>query len=186
MRGGLNQATSGCPIRPLSRHRVHEISEAVMPFFIHDNTGFDATAGNPSVTAATPLHRTEICPPALFSRSRPYWQRLLRAWWRKLTNQAEPSLQQRPKGQIQSVREAFFVGLADLSPEYTYELRCRIEKARSLRELWHLRADVFNVLAQHRGQSFAHARLSSINTNFPSRVPQSGHCTRDSGRTVAW
>lgn len=154
-----------------------------MPFFIHDNIGTDSGAVPP--VAATSLHRLEICPPALFSRNRPHWQRVLRAWWRKLTNRSDMQLP-RPAGQIQSVREAFFVSLADLSPEYTFELRDRIERARSLRELWHLRADVFNILSQHRGQTFAYARLNSINANFPSRVPQSGHCTRDSGRTVAW
>lgn len=152
-----------------------------MPFFIHDQTPGDTHAS----TGPAPLHRLEICPPALFSRSRPFWQRVLRAWWRKLTNTSDTTLQ-RPKGQIQSVREAFFVALADLSPEYTLELRDRIERARSLRELWHLRAGVFNMLSQHRGQTFAHARLNTINANFPSRVPQSGRCTPGSGRTVAW
>lgn len=150
-----------------------------MPFFVHDNNSPEAN------NAPAPLHRLEICPPALFSRTRPQWQRVLRSMWRRLTGKADHQLQ-RPRGQIQSVREAFFVALADLSPEYTFELRDRIERARSLRELWHLRADVFNVLSQHRGQTFAHARLDTINANFPSRVPQSGRCKPDSGRTVAW
>lgn len=156
-----------------------------MPFFIQDHPASAPEAKAATSTSPVPLHRTEICPPALFSRSRPYWQRLLRSWWRKLTSRSTTQLQ-RPLGQIHSVREAFFVALADLSPEYTFELRDRIERARSLRELWHLRASVFNVLAKHRGQTFADARLASINGNFPLRVPQSGNCTRDSGRTVAW
>lgn len=155
-----------------------------MPFFIQDHTGPDANSGSMAASAPPSLRRLEICPPAMFSRSRPYWQRLLRAWWNKLTHRSETVA--RPAAQIQAVREAFFVSLADLSPEYTFELRQRIERARSLRELWHLRADAFNMLSRHRGQTFAHAQLGAINANFPTRVPQSGHCTRGSGRTVAW
>lgn len=155
-----------------------------MPFFIHDHTGTDSATGNVPVSTSPSLRRLEICPPAMFSRSRPYWQRLLRAWWSKLAHHGEAL--PRPAAQIQAVREVFFVSLADLAPEYTFELRQRIERARSLRELWHLRADAFNMLSRHRGQTFAHARLDAINANFPTRVPQSGHCTRGSGRTVAW
>lgn len=157
--------------------------EATMPFFLHDSHAHTATGGN--LEAFGGASRQDVCPPALFTRSQPLWRRRLKALWARLRGE-DGLTKVRPMAQIQHVREEFFTTLADLRLPGVEAVRERIGKARSLRELWHLRADVFNLLSQHRGQTYAHARLAVLNQYFPSRVPQAGNCTPDSGRTVAW
>ncbi len=164
-----------------------------MSFFIQDHANDQInTPAHPTVRTVQ-LHRAEVCPPALFSRSRPYWQRALRSLWVRISQRltlwqrhehAVPA--PRPMSHLLAVRSAFLDALSDLPEDAIQTLCDRIERARSLRELWHLRADVFNLLSQHRGQTLAQARVDAINAHFPSRVPQSGRCTPDSGRTVAW
>jgi hypothetical protein len=53
-------------------------------------------------------------------------------------------------------------------------LRERIRRANSMRELWHLRVDVFSLVAVHLSQSEADARLAWLNRRFPTRGPRSG------------
>lgn len=53
-------------------------------------------------------------------------------------------------------------------------LRERIRRANSMRELWHLRVDVFSLVALHLSQSEADARLAWLNRRFPTRGPRSG------------
>ena len=48
----------------------------------------------------------------------------------------------------------------------------RIHQARSLRDLWHLRADVFRLIAIHHNQQEAEARLLALNRHFPTRTPR--------------
>ena len=41
------------------------------------------------------------------------------------------------------------------------------------RELWHLRADVYRLVAVHHNQAEAEARLNRLNRHFPTRAPRS-------------
>ena len=50
----------------------------------------------------------------------------------------------------------------------------RIRRARSLRDLWHLRTDVFNLVSRHADPHEARTRLARLNRHFPSRAPRSG------------
>jgi hypothetical protein len=54
------------------------------------------------------------------------------------------------------------------------ELRGLIRGARSLRELWHLRAEVYNAVAVQTSQLDAETRLARLNKHFPTRAPRSG------------
>ena len=51
--------------------------------------------------------------------------------------------------------------------------RWRVQQAHSLRELWHLRSDVYNTVALAHSQGEAEARLLLINQHFPTRAPRS-------------
>ena len=44
----------------------------------------------------------------------------------------------------------------------------------SLRELWHLRAEVFSLVSLQHSQHAADTRLAQLNRHFPSRSPRSG------------
>jgi hypothetical protein len=75
--------------------------------------------------------------------------------------------------------------LIDLNADKTRDLQGRVRRALSLRELWHLRPEVFNVISMERDQSEAERRLASINRHFPLRAPKSGFASldRDFGAT---
>jgi uncharacterized protein with PhoU and TrkA domain len=79
-----------------------------------------------------------------------------------------------------------FMSLAwDLQSYTATQVRESIYQARSLRELWHLRADLFRVIAVHRGQAEACRRLDSLNRHFPVRMTAKQH-TASSGKVSTW
>jgi hypothetical protein len=49
-----------------------------------------------------------------------------------------------------------------------------VDSARSLRELWHLRSEVYRLVALQTSQSEAERRLADLNHHFPTRAPRSG------------
>ena len=51
-------------------------------------------------------------------------------------------------------------------------LRRRIECAHSLRDLWHLRSEVFCTLGVALSQSQAEARRAQLNRHVPTRAPR--------------
>ncbi|HPO21233.1 MAG TPA: hypothetical protein PLO07_18730, partial [Rubrivivax sp.] len=68
----------------------------------------------------------------------------------------------------------FLDSIGDLPIEATGALRTRIGQAHSLRDLWHLRAELYHVLALNRDQREAEQRLTQLNRHFPTRAPRSG------------
>jgi hypothetical protein len=78
----------------------------------------------------------------------------------------------RPKGitPLPAVRCEFLSSLQDLPSEACDDLENRIRGSRSLRELWHLRAELFKLVAVHRDQRAAQERLTRLNRHFPSNV----------------
>jgi hypothetical protein len=66
-----------------------------------------------------------------------------------------------------AVRLEFMRALHGVRTQQAGELLDRIGRARSLRDLWHLRTDVFALVAHHRDQAEAHARLATLNRHFP-------------------
>jgi hypothetical protein len=83
---------------------------------------------------------------------------------------------------VLDARGEFLAMLADLQGGDVLQLRERIQRARSLRELWHLRTDVFRVVAVQHDQLEAEERVAWLNRYFPTRSPRSafgGLPTRD-------
>lgn len=87
---------------------------------------------------------------------------------------------------LAEARLDFADALADLYTPQADMLHERIRKARSLRELWHLRAELFRLVSLHRGQHDAQQRLGSLNRHFPIRSAGSGFAALDSGRVARW
>jgi hypothetical protein len=141
---------------------------------------FDATTLRPAGRGASP----EVCPPRL-ARSRP-WQTIVREWltagWPR---RAEPAQAPRLTPALEAIRQEFIDAVEGTHAPAADDLLDRIHFARSLRELWHLRAEVFRLVALHRSQSEADARLAALNRHFPTRSPRSGfgplhpHPTKD-------
>lgn len=123
--------------------------------------------------------RVEICPPAL--------PRVALGWRRRLTDwlagsctvdeaEALEAAAERPADltAIDAVRLEFVDALHDIGTPEAGDLAWRIRDARSLRELWHLRTELFNIVSRHGGQALATARLQRLNRHFPARAPRSG------------
>jgi hypothetical protein len=113
--------------------------------------------------------RAEVCPPSLRQAPQSPWHRL---WFRLLTPgplRASPSLDRLPP-----VRKDFLDSLDDITGQTADTLSQRIGQARSLRELWHLRTDLYSVVAVSHSQHEAERRVSQLNRHFPTRAPRSG------------
>ncbi|MEK8084943.1 hypothetical protein WNB94_00870 [Aquabacterium sp. A3] len=121
------------------------------------------------------FRRQGAAPPALFWRSQPRWQRWLSAAWRWLWDLDEPELSDVQPTPLNRVRAEFRNALWDLQSARADQVREQIERARSLRELWHLRADVFKAIAVHRGQIEAQLRIDHLDDHFPVRSFKHGN-----------
>jgi len=131
------------------------------------------------VGAAHPT-RVEICPPAALA-NRPSWADRLLDWLGQGWHSATPPIDEEDTASRPShltplalVRDEFAGCLADIPTRQAADLAVRIRRARSLRELWHLRAEVFSVVSCHADQREARERLSRVNRHFPARAPRSG------------
>ncbi len=109
--------------------------------------------------------RTEVCPPATWGQAEPVWRQLL-GWLRRPGETPAPAGQTR----LELARQAFEVALRPLQGMDARDLGMRCEHARSLRELWHLRAELYGLLARQQGQAAADRQLAEVNRHFPSRT----------------
>ena len=113
--------------------------------------------------------RAEVCPPSLRPAPRSAWNRLW--FWLR----APGPLQSSPSpNRLPPVRQDFVDTLADLPADTTAALRLRIDQTRTLRELWHLRTELYTVVALNHSQHEAERRLAQLNRHFPTRAPRSG------------
>lgn len=113
--------------------------------------------------------RVEVCPPSL--RCAPEgnaWQRLMFWLMAPAPQDTAP-----PVNRLPQVRTEFLATLADIEGEDAEALRRRIHDTRSLRELWHTRAEVYRVVGVAHNQTQAEDRLSLLNRHFPTRAPRS-------------
>jgi hypothetical protein len=136
--------------------------------------------------------RIEVCPPAL-RRSTPStswqegWQAGLRDWlqsaWPTTSGSAHSTQSHWPKElsmTVQSstplslVRREFVDSLRDIRTQQAGDLLGRIRTARSMRDLWHLRTEIYNLVSRHRDESEATYRLNRLNRFFPQRVGRPG------------
>ncbi len=123
-----------------------------------------------SSSLAAPLSsRIEVCPPSL--RNAPLgsaWQRLM--FWLMAP---APSGSAAPLSRLPAVRDDFLQCIADVDSELATPVQTRIDVARSLRDLWHLRAEVYRLVALAHSQTEAERRVASLNRHFPTRAPRS-------------
>lgn len=77
-----------------------------------------------------------------------------------------------PLNRLPSVRQAFIGTLVDIDTEPASQLRWRIHKAGSLRDLWHLRPEIYGVVGVARSEFEAEQRVSQLNEYFPTRAPR--------------
>jgi hypothetical protein len=120
-------------------------------------------------TLSTPSSlRAPVSPPSLCHAPDSPWQRLMFWLLAPAPREAAPPLNRLP-----AVRADFLRCLADVANTDSRRLTTRIETARSLRELWHLRAEVYRVVAICHDQALAEQRLTQLNRHFPARAPRS-------------
>jgi hypothetical protein len=112
--------------------------------------------------------RPECQPPSLCHAPDSAWQRFMFWLLAPAPQDASPPLNRLP-----GVRTEFLAALADVVSEEAESLRLRIASARSLRELWHVRAELFRVLGCEHSESEAEQRLLLLNRHFPTRAPRS-------------
>jgi hypothetical protein len=120
--------------------------------------------------------RVLVCPPALEALG-------FRAWLLRTLREAAGF---RPDGAhlrdavepadtvLAATQGEFGEALAGVPAWQAAAMRERIRRAKSMRELWHLRVDVFSLVALHHSQSEAEDRLAWLNRRFPTRGPRSG------------
>ena len=128
--------------------------------------GEAAAASAHGALDATP-RRHEVAPPSRFARSAPVGVVWAQRFWRWLWDMDE------------APRE-----LAPVSGLRGNHVRDQISLARSLRELWHLRAEVFKVISVHRGQMEAQLRLDALDSHFPVRASRRSDDHR--GKVTTW
>ncbi|MFT3955900.1 MAG: hypothetical protein QM722_16375 [Piscinibacter sp.] len=135
--------------------------------------------------ARTRPARLEICPPQR-GRSGGDWKARVKQWftagWPGSPGSDNPD--QGASLALADARRDFFAAVADLELPAAATLLDRIEFARSLRELWHLRAEVFALVSLELSQLEADRRLASLNAHFPSRSPRSGFGGLTSGKDM--
>ena len=130
----------------------------------------------PATPSSSLLHsRTEVRPPQLWPSSLS-WQGRAQRLRDRLLRAAAPWLPEpaRPVNRLALVKHEFLDTVSDLPGEPVQRLQDRIERARSLRELWHLRSSVYGEVALALSQSEAERRLAGLNRHFPVRAPRSG------------
>jgi hypothetical protein len=125
--------------------------------------GFRSTLSDPSSL------RVEVCPPSLRHAPASPWQRLMFWLVAPAPQDCAPPLNRLP-----AVRDDFLDHLGDVQVDGAQALRLRVNSARSLRELWHLRTEVYRLVALQYSQAEAEQRLSALNHHFPTRAPRSG------------
>ncbi|MBA4176082.1 MAG: hypothetical protein C0505_05915 [Leptothrix sp. (in: Bacteria)] len=113
--------------------------------------------------------RAEACPPSLrFAPAGGAWQRAM--FWLLAPS---PRAAAMAPDRLPDVRSDFLGTLADIAGDEADALRCRIREARTLRELWHARAEVYRIVGVAHSQGLAEERLGLLNRHFPTRAPRS-------------
>lgn len=78
------------------------------------------------------------------------------------------------RDRLPPVRNDFLSSLIDVESPAASTLNNRITQAQSLRDLWHLRTELYRVVSLSHSQYEAERRVSSLNRHFPTRAPRSG------------
>ena len=124
--------------------------------------------GRRSTLLDSSAFRVQCGPPSLRHAPGSLWQRLMFWLLAPAPRDAAPPLNRLP-----GVRTDFMASVADISTEEAEQVRLRIHESHSLRELWHLRAELYRVVAVAHSQTQAEQRLLLLNRHFPTRAPRS-------------
>ena len=71
---------------------------------------------------------------------------------------------------LEKARTEFVAAMTGLLEVDHNGLLKRAQHARSLRELWHLRSELYTLIARRMSQFEADARLARVNQHFPTRA----------------
>lgn len=112
--------------------------------------------------------RIEVCPPELWPSS-VGWRAAARRWMERAPWGSSAG---RPANRLAQVKQEFRNAAADLPDELRDGLADHIERARSLREFWHLRSPLYSALAVGFSQVEAERRFAHLNRHFPIRAPR--------------
>jgi hypothetical protein len=137
-------------------------STAALPFTRSRRTGVSSTLGGAA--------RPGVNPPSLRQAPVSRWQQAMFWLLAPAPQDAAP-----PMSRLGVVRDEFHECVLDLTavPEAGQLVR-RIDAACTLREFWHLRAEVYRLVALQFSQAEAETRLARMNRHFPTRSPRSG------------
>ena len=113
--------------------------------------------------------RTHVCPPDVTPARDSLWTSTLR-WLVGNDVEAVPSL----RTPLERARGEFVGAMAGLQEADDHDLLSRAQHARSLRELWHLRSELYTLIARRLDQREADARLALVNQHFPTRARRAG------------
>jgi hypothetical protein len=114
--------------------------------------------------------RMGVTPPSLRNApaaSESPWQRLL--FW-LLAPAPQQSL---PLSKLPKIQAEFMATVADIDNAAAERLRERLGDARSLRELWHARAEIYRVVGLAHTQQEAERRVALLDRHFPTRAARS-------------
>ena len=125
-----------------------------------------------STLASPSAFRVEVRPPSLRHAPASGWQRLMFWLLAPAPQDSAPPLNRLPL-----VRQAFLDTVADIQTAGAEALRRRIQNAASLRDLWHLRSEIFSIVGVAHSESQAEARVTQLNHHFPTRTPRSQFAT---------
>jgi hypothetical protein len=121
--------------------------------------------------AAPTTLRMNVCPPDICPARETLWQSTLR-WLVGNNVEVVPSLRT-PLERARSEFVSAMNGLLDSGDDG--DLLRRAQHARSLRELWHLRSELYTMIARRVSQAEADLRLARVNQYFPTRAQRTGN-----------
>ena len=135
----------------------------------------------------TVSQRTEVFPPErLYRASR--WRGGLRDWLNTGWDVSRPapleallpraSSCETAPSEIAELRLSFTDALDDIEAQAAKTVRDHIARARSPRELWHLRTAVYTLIATQHSESQAQQRMATLNRHFPLRTLCAGLWSR--------
>jgi hypothetical protein len=107
-------------------------------------------------------------PPALRQAPDTIWQRIVFWLMAPAPGDAAP-----PSNRVPGIRLEFMRAVADIDGPDANRLRTCIAMARSLRDLWHLRPEVYRIVGLGTSEREAERRLVLLNRHFPTRASRS-------------
>ncbi len=115
-------------------------------------------------TASPVTRHPGIRPPAPWHQPDSVWHQLCQ--WLS----SAPDKTPRAQRQLVAARQDCAQALCDLDDQAARDLALRCHSARSLREIWHLRAEVYSLVARRLNQGEADRRLQTINRHYTATV----------------